>query len=49
MWNLHRWHNYEEANKEDSYLHVLIPRKADGSGNEQCAMFHERANENRHI
>jgi len=37
----HVLHNYEECNKEDSILHILIPRKADGF-NDQCAMFMER-------
>ena len=37
----HLLYNYEECNKEDSILHLLIPRKKEGLGNEQCAMFHE--------
>lgn len=39
---LHIIHNYDECNKRDSFLHVLIPRTADGLGNEQCKLFHER-------
>jgi hypothetical protein len=34
---LHLLHNYEECNKPDSFLHVLIPRTKDG--NAECAMF----------
>jgi hypothetical protein len=37
----HLLHNYEECNNEDSILHLLIPRRKDGLGNEQCAMFYE--------
>lgn len=36
----HLLHNYDECNKPDSILHLLIPRSKDGIGNEQCAMFH---------
>jgi|SRR6185503_10700741 len=35
----HLMRNYEECNKPDSILHVLIPRSKDGLGNEQCVMF----------
>lgn len=41
VWTLHLWHNYEEADKPDSFLHVLIPLDEQGD-NQQCAMFHER-------
>lgn len=34
---LHLIHNYDECNKEDSFLHTLIPRS--GIKNEQCSMF----------
>jgi hypothetical protein len=34
---LHLMHNYEECNKKDSFLHILIPRK--GIENEKCRMF----------
>lgn len=37
----HLLHNYDECNNENSILHLLIPRKKDGLGNEQCAMFYE--------
>lgn len=37
---LHQLHNYEECNKPDSFLHVLIPRDEQGD-NGQCAMFLE--------
>lgn len=35
---LHMMHNYDECDKEDSFLHVLIPRGKD-HGNERCSMF----------
>jgi hypothetical protein len=35
----HLVHNYDECNKEDSILHMLIPRSADGLTNEQCLLF----------
>ena len=37
VWLLHLLHNYEECNKPDSFLHVLIPRTKTGNG--QCALF----------
>lgn len=37
VWLLHLLHNYEECNKPDSFLHVLIPRTKTGNG--QCTMF----------
>lgn len=40
---LHLLHNYDECNKENSFLHLLIPRTKDGLGNEQCSMFYEAA------
>ena len=40
VWLLHLIYNYDECNKKDSFLHVLIPRTKDGLGNEQCEMFH---------
>lgn len=39
VWLLHLLHNYEECNKPDSFLHVLIPRSKDGLSNERCKMF----------
>lgn len=35
---LHEEHNYEECNKPDSFLHVLIPRNEEGF-NDECTMF----------
>lgn len=34
----HLLYNYDECNKKDSILHILIPRGKDGF-NEQCKMF----------
>jgi hypothetical protein len=42
IWFLHLMHNYQECNKPDSFLHVLIPRSKDGRGNDGCTMFVER-------
>lgn len=39
VWEAHLWANYAECNNPASVLHVLIPRTADGLGNEQCRMF----------
>jgi len=39
VWTLHMLHNYDECNKPDSFLHMLIPRSNDGLVNEQCRMF----------
>jgi hypothetical protein len=39
IWYLHMVHNYDECNKPDSFLHVLIPRSKGGLSNEQCKMF----------
>jgi hypothetical protein len=36
---LHMLHNYDECNKPDSFLHVLIPRSKDQLDNERCLMF----------
>lgn len=41
VWLLHMLHNYDECNKEDSFLHTLIPRH--GTTNGRCAMFCEGA------
>jgi len=40
VWELHMLHNYDECNKDDSPLHVLIPR--DGINNGRCRMFVKR-------
>ena len=37
----HLLYNYAECNKRNSILHMLIPINKEGTGNEQCAMFHE--------
>ena len=42
VWGLHLLHNYDECNKPESFLHVLIPRQNSGTGNSQCTMFVER-------
>jgi len=39
VWLAHLTSNYEECNKPDSILHVLIPRSKDGLTNEQCTLF----------
>lgn len=41
VWMAHFVHNYDECNNPDSILHELIPKTADGLGNDQCAMFIE--------
>ena len=41
VFHAHLLYNYKECNKEDSILHLLIPKKKNGLGNEQCAMFYE--------
>lgn len=35
----HMLRNYDECNKKDSILHLLIPRNKEGF-NEKCTMFH---------
>ena len=35
----HYVHNYAECNKEDSILHMLIPRGSGGIHNARCKMF----------
>lgn len=35
----HLLHNYEECNKPESILHILIPIAKDGLDNEQCKLF----------
>jgi len=42
IWLAHLMHNYDECNKPDSILHLLIPLSKNGHGNEQCLLFHER-------
>ena len=38
----HELYNYEECNKPDSILHLLIPRSEDKLRNEACTMHHKR-------
>lgn len=42
VWLAHMLHNYRDCNDADSILHILIPRTADGLGNEQCGLFHAK-------
>ena len=37
VWDAHMLYNYDECNKEESILHLLIPRK--GIHNLKCKMF----------
>ncbi|KKL14395.1 hypothetical protein LCGC14_2516090 [marine sediment metagenome] len=39
VWMAHLIANYEECNKPESILHLLIPM--DGVANKQCRMFRE--------
>jgi hypothetical protein len=39
IWDLHMMRNYEECNKADSPLHVLIPRDKKTGSNLECKMF----------
>ena len=39
VWLAHLQRNYDECNDKASVLHVLIPRTADGLGNERCRLF----------
>ena len=43
VWNAHMLYNYDECNKKESILHVLIPLSSDGLRNEQCRMFIKKA------
>lgn len=46
VWLAHLIGNYDQCNKPDSVLNLLIPRSKNGLGNEQCLMFVEgRPNE----
>ncbi len=38
IWLAHMIHNYDECNKKDSILHLLIPRDEQGF-NKQCELF----------
>lgn len=39
IWNLHLLHNYDECNKDGSFLHKLIPRSKDHLSNEECKFY----------
>lgn len=39
VWLAHMLHNYEECNKKDSILHILIPMRKDGPWADECRMF----------
>ena len=41
VWLAHLLHNYEECNRPDSILHLLIPRGPQGE-NQPCRMFLEQ-------
>jgi hypothetical protein len=41
VWLAHLLRNYDERAKQDSILHLLIPRSKDGLRNAQCRMFAE--------
>lgn len=43
IWNAHLMFNYQEGNKPDSVLHILIPRSDDKLSNEACRLFIEMA------
>ena len=47
VWDAHQLYNYEDCNKKDSILHILIPRTKDDDNNEQCAMFLEDPHSNK--
>lgn len=36
---LHLVHNYEECNKEHSFLHALIPRDKETGDNRMCKLY----------
>ena len=42
VWLAHLLRNYEECNKKNSILHILIPKTKDGLGNEACTMFYAK-------
>lgn len=45
VWLAHMLRNYDECNKKDSILHLLIPRDEESGRNGKCRMFHEAARE----
>ena len=42
VWLAHLDRNYDECNKKDSILHMLIPMSKDGLSNLKCLMFVDR-------
>jgi hypothetical protein len=51
VWHAHMAHNYAECNKDDSILHLLIPRlkplpPAPPIFNDKCLMFYEDPHRN---
>lgn len=44
VWDAHSIYNYDECNKADSILHILIPRDENGR-NQECKMFIEQEQE----
>ncbi len=47
VWLAQMLYNYDECDKPESILHILIPRTEDDLGNEECRMFIQ-VGENRH-
>ena len=45
VWDLHMLHNYDEANKDDSFLHKLIPLDEKKIHNLKCKMFLNSTNQ----
>lgn len=45
VWLLHMLRNYDDSDRHDSPLHVLIPLSEDGLDNEKCTMFYEGASD----
>ena len=43
VWAAHLAFNYDECNKPESILHMLIPRSKDKLSNEECKMFMPKA------
>jgi hypothetical protein len=43
VWAAHLLYNYQECNKPESILHMLIPRTDNGLGNSACSLFIEKA------
>ncbi len=43
VWEAHLLYSYDDCNKPESILHILIPRDDLTGDNEQCRMFVERS------